>query len=120
MQKGRRESLLAMLLARLRKQPALPKRIAPARPFQAISIFKGVHACEMARKFSEHRFLARDAPQLPLSGCTRRDACDCSYIRHRDRRGEPRRVVDFGSVDRAYSGANRRKQRGRRATDQTT
>ena len=66
----KKTSLLGGLLARFsgRKEP--PEASGPLRPFQAISIYRGLICCDMARKFSEHRFLVRDAPPLPLSGCT--------------------------------------------------
>lgn len=112
-----RETLLARLMARWRKQPPASAVDATKRPFQAISIFRGVRSCEMARKFSDHRFLARDAPQLPLTGCTMPQSCECRYIRHKDRRGEPRRLVDFGTSQRVYDGKERRSLRGRRSTD---
>ena len=115
---ARPRTLLSVLLSRLTKsQPPEPKKVAPARPFQAISIFKGARSCEMARKFSEHRFLAREAPQLPLTGCTMSQSCECRYIRHKDRRGEPRRLVDFGIATRLFDGKERRLRGGRRSSD---
>lgn len=109
--------LLGGLLARLsgRKEP--PEASGPLRPFQAISIYRGLICCEMARKFSEHRFLVRDAPSLPLSGCTMREKCHCKYIKHRDRRGEARRLIDFGMASRIFDGRERRARGGRRRED---
>lgn len=114
---SKKESLLSRLTARWCRKSAAPAAHVPARPFQAISIFRGVQACEMARKFSDHRFLARDAPQLPMIGCTMPQACECRYIRHKDRRSEPRRLMDFGASSRLYIGKERRRLKGRRATD---
>jgi hypothetical protein len=111
--------LLSILWSRLTKSPPpAPKKIAPVRPFQAISIFRGTRACEMARRFSEHRFLAREAPQLPLSGCTMSESCECCYIRHRDRRSESRRSGDvFAAAARSVGYKERRLRRGRRSDD---
>jgi hypothetical protein len=118
MRKPERRSLLSVLMARLRKSPqAPPAQYAPTRRFQAISIYRGVTACDMARTFSEHRFLAKDAPPLPLGGCTMSAQCQCRYIKHRDRRGEARRLVDFGVAVRLFDGRERRSKRGRRADD---
>jgi hypothetical protein len=118
MRKPEERSLLSVLMARLRKSPpAPPVQSAPPRPFQAISIYRGVAACGMARKFSEHRFLAKDAPPLPLSGCTMSSKCQCRYVKHRDRRGEARRLVDFGVAVRLFDGRERRSSGGRRADD---
>lgn len=118
MQKQAKTSLLEGLLARLsgRKEP--PAATGPLRPFQAISIYRGMNCCELARKFSDHRFLVRDAPALPLAGCTLGKACQCKYIKHRDRRAEPRRLMDFGMAARLFDGRERRARgSGRRAKD---
>ena len=114
----KKTSLLGGLLARFgaRKEP--PEATGPLRPFQAISIYRGLICCDMARKFSEHRFLVRDAPPLPLSGCSMREKCHCKYIKHGDRRAEPRRLIDFGVASRLFDGRERRARRGdRRSKD---
>ena len=115
--KPAKTSLLEGLLARFggRKEP--PAATGPLRPFQAISIYRGLICCDMARKFSEHRFLVRDAPPLPLAGCPMRKTCQCKYIKHRDRRGEARRLVDFGVAVRLFDGKERRNRGGRRSGD---
>jgi len=119
MARSSQRTLLSALLSRLTKSPRpAPKRIAPVRPFQAISIFRGTRACEMARRFSEHRFLAREAPQLPLTGCTMSESCECRYIRHKDRRSESRRSGDvFATAARSVEYKERRLRRGRRSGD---
>ena len=63
-------SLLEGFLARFSARKEPPAVTGPLRPFQAISIYRGLICCDMARKFSEHRFLVRDAPPLPLGGCS--------------------------------------------------
>lgn len=97
-----------------REEP--PQNAAPQRLFQAVSIFRGVNACERARRFSEHRFLAKNAPPLPLPGCTMPQSCECKYLKHRDRRGAQRRLTDY-TTSRIYAGVERRRLKGRRATD---
>jgi hypothetical protein len=111
-----KKSLLQGLLARFsgRKEP--PAATGPLRPFQAISIFRGTTCCDMARRFSDHRFLVRDAPPLPLAGCNLGKACQCKYIKHRDRRAEPRRLIDFGVAARLFDGRERRVRGGGRRT----
>ena len=110
-------SLLSGLLARFgaRKEP--PAATGQLRPFQAISIYRGLICCDMARKFSEHRFLVRDAPPLPLAGCSMGKSCQCKYIKHKDRRAEPRRLIDFGVAARLFDGNEKRKRTGRRRND---
>jgi hypothetical protein len=121
MRKGNHASVLDRLLSRLRgSEPTPPPAVrAPARPFQAISIYRGVDACELARRSSERRVLAKDAPKLPLPGCTMSETCECRYIKHGDRRAEPRRLVDFGASPdlTLFDGKERRRANGRRARD---
>ena len=110
-----KRSLLEGLLARFstRKEPPAA---GPTRPFQAISFYRGLTCCAMARKFSEHRFLMRDAPPLPLAGCNMPKTCQCKYIKHRDRRAEPRRLIDFGVAAGLFDGRERRTRNGGRRT----
>lgn len=118
MSKQAKGSLLDGLLARFsgRKEP--PAATGPLRPFQSISIYRGLICCDMARKFSDHRFLVRDAPPLPLAGCNMPKNCHCKYIKHRDRRAEPRRMMDFGMMARLFDGRERRARKGgRRSND---
>ncbi len=117
MPKPAKTSLLEGLLARFsaRKEPSAAT--AALRPFQAISIYRGLICCDVARKFSEHRFLARDAPPLPLVGCSMPKTCQCKYIKHKDRRTEARRMMDFGLAARLFDGRERRKHGGRRSQD---
>jgi hypothetical protein len=111
-------SFLGRLLGRFRSAPRhQPSPAAPLRPFQAIAIHRGVPCCELARKFGEHRFLAKDAPALPLRGCTMPERCQCRYLKYKDRRTEARRMVDFGLAARLFDGKERRARNGRRSTD---
>lgn len=115
---GKKQSWLSALLEKFgSKQRARRSAAAPLRPFQAVSIYRGTQCCEMARKFSEHRFLARHAPQLPLAGCTMPTGCHCKYIKHLDRRAQTRRLIDFGMAPRLFDGKERRVRPGRRAGD---
>jgi hypothetical protein len=116
MPKPAKTSLLSGLLARFSTQKAPPAATAPLRPFQGISIYRGLICCDLARRFSEHRFLVRDAPALPLNGCSMAKSCQCKYIKHKDRRSESRRLNDFGLAARLFDGRERRK-RGRRSSD---
>ena len=117
MRKHDEPSMLSNLLGRLRGTSRPPQSLSQTpRPFQAIAIYRGVKFCAMAKKFSEHRFLAKDAPVLPLSGCTMRETCECRYLKYKDRRAGERRLIDFGSADRGYSGRDRRRQSSGRRT----
>lgn len=118
MPKQAKTSLLEGLLARFSSRKEPPAATGPLRPFQAISIYRGLICCEMARQFSDHRFLVRDAPPLPLAGCNMGKTCKCKYIKHRDRRSEPRRLMDFGMAAHLFDGRERRDRKsGRRSKD---
>lgn len=108
-------SMLSTLLRRLRRQSSPPPvtRESP-RPFQAVSIYRGIVCCAPASKLSEQRFLAKHAPVLPLTGCTMPDRCECRYLKHKDRRDGQRRLMDFGLARSLYSGPERRRLINRR------
>ena len=118
MPKRYRSSLIDTLLTRLgMKQPAKVTTAPRVRPFQAISILPGTVSCASAKKISGYRFLASNPPRLPLSECTLRKVCECRYIKHTDRRSDPRRVVDFGLKPMLFAAKERRAVRGRRMKD---
>lgn len=113
----RRSSLIERLLSRFRRKRTAPNTApAFARPFQAIAIYRGAVACDLAKRFSEYRFLAREAPALPLEGCTMKESCQCRYLKFNDRRSYQRRQQDFTATVK-YRGKERRQTGGRRATD---
>jgi len=117
MPRPQRKSLLDIFRARFRKKTAPPPACSAPRPFQAISIFRGTTACVPAKRFADYRFLAKDAPQLPLPGCTMASTCQCRYLKHKDRRVEGRRFVDFSASSRTFMGQERRQRVGRRRSD---
>ncbi|MBB6092436.1 hypothetical protein HNQ60_001314 [Povalibacter uvarum] len=113
----RRFSILSTLMSNLRKKDSQePARTASSR-YQAIAIFRGAVCCSIARRFSEHRFLAREAPALPLNGCTMPERCECRYLKFKDRRTDSRRLDGFSAATRLYALKERRGVRGRRSTD---
>jgi hypothetical protein len=85
--------------------------------FQAVSIQRGVKACETAKRLGSRRFLAHKAPSLPLPGCGMSDQCRCRYMKYPDRRGEPRRLMDVGLSSVVFDSGERRSRKGRRSTD---
>lgn len=114
------ESLLERLLARLNgtATPMKTAVVTKPRPFQAVAIYRGNTCCALARRFDEHRFLAKDAPSLPLSGCTMPHKCSCRFLKFKDRRNtSPRRLTDIGLVSQMFAGSERRLARGRRVGD---
>jgi len=71
------------------------RRISPAQKdrakYHAVSIKPGAYACSAANEIAGQRFLATEAPNLPLPGCDAAE-CDCHFTHHNDRRtGKDRR-----------------------------
>ena len=73
-------------------------------------------ACEAARDLENVRFLADDAPMLPLSGCSNPAGCRCKYRHYEDRRTEARRESDVGLPIKDHPN-DARTGVGRRVTD---
>jgi hypothetical protein len=63
--------------------------------FHAVSIRYGKDACAAAKSVTGQRFLADEAPRLPLPRC---DAavCECRFAHHKDRRSGHDRRSPFG------------------------
>ena len=59
--------------------------------WKAVVIEPGDSACMPAKEISGKRFLASNAPRLPLPDCTNQDRCQCKYRHYGDRRAEQRR-----------------------------
>ena len=71
------------------------RRISPALKnssrFHAVSVKPGTYACSAANNIAGQRFLASQAPSLPLPDCDA-DTCECHFVHHNDRRtGKDRR-----------------------------
>jgi len=76
-------------------------------------------SCAAAALCRNQRFLAGQAPLLPLPKCAHPDTCPCTYQHFDDRRRGPRRAVESGAgLDSSKPSANRRISRGRRTDDQ--
>ena len=85
--------------------------------WHAVSIITPTSTCEAAAALRNHRFLSKDAPRLPLAGCSSPETCRCIYRHHADRRGKPRRSMDRGEPPKSGADAERRGKRGRRSDD---
>jgi len=57
-----------------------------------------------------HRYLAGQAPQLPLPGCDARN-CGCRYERHGDRRAKDERRIGIGQFGNIDPRSNRKERR---------
>lgn len=98
--------------------PRVPEKAANPHPFHAVSVSPGMMSCPQSRKLRHVRFLSRLAPSIPLSGCDMKSECTCRFLKHNDRRrGGDRRLFGSSPDGRFYSGTERRRHAGRRATD---
>ena len=96
------------------------KRDTPSSPaaFRSASILQGPQACCASKELAKVRFLAKHAPALPLAKCTMQDGCHCRYVKHLDRRTEPRRLIDVAGMSALlFESEERRAKAGRRKTD---
>lgn len=62
----------------------------------AVSIKPGAYACSQANEMAGERFLATQAPEIPLPGCTS-SSCECHFVHHTDRRTGKDRRSPFSS-----------------------
>ncbi len=65
--------------------------------FHAVSIKFDADACLSAKSIQGRRYLAREAPSLPLDNCDA-DSCNCRFVHHDDRRSGKDRRTPFGSA----------------------
>jgi hypothetical protein len=86
-------------------------------PWSAVRIATHGEACAKAMALHDKRFLARDAPALPLKGCTLAAACNCIYRHYTDRRAGQRRDVAPTASRALRSPGERRAARERRGSD---
>jgi hypothetical protein len=97
-------------------------------PWHAVGVMCGQQSCRASMAARKVRYLSAEAPPLPLSGCTQPKSCTCKYKHFADRRAGPRRVTDSDLYKNALSRpvparltqSDRRRARGRRATDAAT
>jgi hypothetical protein len=102
------------------KKPELKQAAATPHPFHAVEIEPIGKACQAAKLLTGIRFLSNGKPPIvPLADCDRRATCRCRYRHHEDRRSDARRGSDQPWAPTIpWSGpTERRKTRGRRATD---
>jgi len=110
---------LADLIRRLRRPPPGVRPESPASTtslaFNAAAVVPDEQACAASLAAAGQRYLAQEAPRIPLPECTRPLQCHCRLARLNDRRKTDRR--DALSFSRWYSGIERRRGPGRRTSD---
>ena len=89
------------------------------RRWHAVSVKPAPGACNAAVSGKSRRWLSREAPMLPLPGCTQPDTCRCTYAHHDDRRSGGRRAEEMDAFIQRPPVVNERRSRGnRRSSDQ--
>jgi hypothetical protein len=104
------------MLREMKTKLAPSARQAPKQPWHAVGVVGGTAVCPPARHIKGKRFLAAEAPPIPLPDCTSPWRCKCVYRHYADRRAGPRRIADRGMFGR-HIGTERRQRRSRRAED---
>jgi hypothetical protein len=95
----------------------LPDTVQKPR-WPAVSIKSTSSGCEATRSLKGLRFLAGEAPRLPLVNCSRPEVCQCVYEKFDDRREGPRRdIEETGRRTYRDPGQERRRTGGRRDAD---
>lgn len=89
-------------------------------PWHAVEIrYDADCVCAAAKTTAGRRFLATEAPLLPLTDCDRRDQCQCRYRHFPDRRKGPRRRVEGAPPNEKVTGTEERRcTQSRREEDQ--
>lgn len=99
------------------------QHITVANPWHAVAIVTSNPNCPVCSAHKGVRFLAREAPQLPLADCPTPKECRSVYKHFADRRVGPRRSEErrvFQPMNLAVTRIvrdDRRKSTGRRQTD---
>jgi hypothetical protein len=83
--------------------------------FRAVSLAPSLECCTATKAVASKRLLWREAPNLPLSGCTMRSDCSCKFRKHADRRDGERRLLGGQADKQWFVNSERRKRQGRRA-----
>lgn len=99
------------------KSRAHLKRPNGAGDFRAVKIAPSVMCCTAAMQVTEKSYLLREAPRLPLMGCTMPTTCSCKFRKHADRRDSDRRLFGGTDTNRWFAGANARLCGGRRSAE---
>ena len=86
-----------------------------SRQFGTVSIesdWRG--CCEASRNLARQRFLAGEAPMLPLNACSQPGDCHCVYKHWSDRRASERRAEFDGRTIQYPADIDRRSDNDRR------
>jgi hypothetical protein len=94
-----------------------PKRANGSGDFRAVEIAPSIMCCTAARQVTGKLYLLREAPRLPLMGCTMPTNCSCRFRKNADRRDSDRRLFGATETNRWFAGVDSRKHAGRRSAE---
>ena len=107
-----------------REHPAkTPKPIAKHKvvnstgDFRAVEIAPSIMCCSAAMQVRGRSYLLRQAPRLPLVGCTMPANCSCKFRKSADRRDSDRRLFGATETNRWFVGVECRKREARRSAE---
>jgi|SRR5688572_32946281 hypothetical protein len=95
------------------KAPHPKPRTKAGGRFGAVEIRPRRGACRAALQLKDRRFLAKNAPALPLRECSA-ERCNCIFSKLKDRRTDARRLEHDGLSAALFLTTNRRGKRDRR------
>jgi hypothetical protein len=88
---------------------SVPAQEKQSKQYQAITINPCSHACEAIHWIKDKRYLASEAPELPINMCTNGEKCQCKYSYHNDRRsGDGDRRLSSAAITNSFSFNNQR------------
>jgi hypothetical protein len=91
---------------------------AASNRWHAVTIRPKGESCDAVQACRTGRFLAAEAPRLPLQECSTSDTCSCIYKHLADRRTQPRRQDEQDGLRRSSKVAQERRSiRDRRRSD---
>jgi hypothetical protein len=96
---------------------AKPKRPNSSGDFRAVEIAPSVLCCAAAMRATGKPYLMREAPRMPLYGCTMPTKCTCKFLKNADRRDTDRRLFGATETNRWFAGVDVRTLRGRRSAE---
>jgi hypothetical protein len=96
---------------------ARSKRPNSAGDFRSVEIAPSIMCCSVAMRATGRAYLLREAPRLPLEGCTMPTNCSCKFRKNADRRDSDRRLFGATNTNRWFAGVDNRTRRSRRSAE---
>jgi hypothetical protein len=93
------------------------QRLKNSGDFRAVEIAPSIMCCTAATQVTGRSYLLREAPRLPLMGCTMPTNCSCKFRKNADRRDSDRRLFGAAETNRWFVGVDSRKREGRRSAE---